>query len=175
MKWWANARSVDPERLQLAQKQFDFYADELKEENPYSKDNDAGRHRKGAPLPGAVRRHRARLRVHAGRSRQDNPPINFNRQFPGSAADRGGNARSARRIFQGRLGFMKDAIQHADRYFSGEQWVLGDQGSANIDRAKLEQDLRARYNADFVKEWRAYIKSALGGALRRPGGRFARS
>jgi len=32
---------------------------------------------------------------------------------------------------------MKDAIAHADRYFNGEQWVLGDQLAGNIDRAAL--------------------------------------
>ena len=55
---------------------------------------------------------------------------------------------------------MKDAIAHADRYFNGEQWVLGDQAAANIDRAALAQGLRDRYFADFVKQWRTYIKSA---------------
>ena len=55
---------------------------------------------------------------------------------------------------------MKDAMTHADRYFSGEQWVLGDLAAANIDRAKLEQDLKTRYYGDFVKEWRIYVKSA---------------
>ena len=61
---------------------------------------------------------------------------------------------------KGGWAFMKDAIQHADRYFNGEKWVLGDQASANIDRVKLEQDLRARYNADFIQRWRTYVKSA---------------
>jgi type VI secretion system protein ImpL len=55
---------------------------------------------------------------------------------------------------------MKDAIAHADRYFNGEEWVLGKQSSAGLDRAKLEQDLRAEYNSDFVKEWREYVKGA---------------
>ena len=41
MKWWTNGRTVDADRAQLAQKQFDFYADQLKEDNPYSKENDS--------------------------------------------------------------------------------------------------------------------------------------
>ena len=61
---------------------------------------------------------------------------------------------------KGGWAFMKDAIAHADRYFSGEQWVLGDQAAATIDRAKLEQDVKARYYGDFLKEWRTYIKGA---------------
>ena len=41
MKWWAGNRGPDADRAALAQKQFDFYATELKEENPFSKENDA--------------------------------------------------------------------------------------------------------------------------------------
>ena len=82
---------------------------------------------------------------------KNNPPINFNRQFPGSAQIVLETHEVPGAFSKGGWAFMKDAIAHADRYFSGEQWVLGDQASANIDRAKLEQDLRARYNADFIK------------------------
>ena len=56
---------------------------------------------------------------------------------------------------------MKDALRHADKYFSGEQWVLGDQTASNFDRAKLEQQLRDRYVADFIAQWRAYLKAAV--------------
>jgi type VI secretion system protein ImpL len=55
---------------------------------------------------------------------------------------------------------MKDAIAHVDRYFNGEQWVLGDQAAANLDRAALAGAIKERYYSDFVKEWRTYIKSA---------------
>ena len=84
-KWWLNARGVDPDRLQLAQKQFDFYAGELQENNPYSKDSDMGAVGKArhylAQFGGMERVYTAML-AEAGK----NPPINFNKQFPGSAA-----------------------------------------------------------------------------------------
>ena len=160
MKWWSGNRTVDPPRLQLASRQFDFYADELQEENPFSKDNDAA----------AIQRARQYLAQFAGAERvyafmlaeagKNNPAINFNRQVPGSAAVVVETHEVPGAFSRRGWDFMKDAIRHADRYFSGEQWVLGDQTSGNIDRAKLEQDLRGRYYADFVKEWRAYIKSA---------------
>ena len=38
---WSATRNVEAERKQLAQKQFEFYADELRLANPYSPDNDA--------------------------------------------------------------------------------------------------------------------------------------
>lgn len=160
MKWWMNGRTMDPERSQLAQKQFDFYATELQEENPYSSQADGA----------AVDKARRYLAQFAGEERvyafmiseagKNNPPIDFNRQFPNAAQIVAEPHIVPGAFSKGGWNFMKDAIAHADRYFNGEQWVLGDQGSANIDRAKLAQDLRARYNADFSKEWRTYIKSA---------------
>src|ERR1039458_6540662 len=160
VKWWAGSRGPEPERVTLAQKQFDFYADELKEANPYSQENDGL----------AVERARSYLKQFAGAERvyafmlaeagKNNPPIDFNRQFAGSAQVVVETHVVPGAFSKGGWAFMKDAIAHADRYFNGEQWVLGDQGAANFDRAALTQSLRNRYNADFVKEWRTYIKSA---------------
>ncbi|HUI53507.1 MAG TPA: ImcF-related family protein [Bryobacteraceae bacterium] len=160
MTWWKNNRTVDPERTQLAQKQFDFYSDELKEENPFSTLNDAA----------AIRRARTYLTQFAGAERvyafmlgeadKNNPPVNFNRQYPGSAQYVLETHEVRGAFSKGGWNFMKDAIQHSDRYFNGEEWVLGPQSAATIDRAKLEQDLRARYNSDFIKEWRLYVKGA---------------
>jgi type VI secretion system protein ImpL len=158
--WWTNGRGVDVDRSQLAQKQFEFYAGELKESNPYSSENDSMAIEKArrylAQFAGAERVYAFMLSEAA----KTNPPIDFHKIFPGS--DR---VVQEPHVVQGAFSkggwaFMKDAIAHADRYFNGEQWVLGDQSSANIDRAKLEQDLRARYNSDFVKEWRDYVKGA---------------
>ena len=140
MKWWPNGRTVDPDRTQLAQKQFDFYSDELKEENPYVKENDTAAIDKArhylAQFAGTERVY-AFMLAEAGKT---NPPINFNRQFPGSAQIVVESHEVPGAFSKGGWAFMKDAIAHADRYFSGEQWVLGDQASANIDRGKLEQD-----------------------------------
>ncbi len=55
---------------------------------------------------------------------------------------------------------MQDAIQHPDRYFSGEAWVLGDQAPPSLDRANLTQQLAGRYVADYLSEWRSFLKQA---------------
>ena len=160
MRWWTGTRTVDPDRVQLAQKQFDFYSEELKEENPFSRENDTL----------AIERARTYLKQFAGTERvyaymlaqadQAGTPINFNRQFPGSA-QAVVDTHDVRGAFsKGGWNFMKNAFGRADQFFSGEAWVLGDQGSAIGDRAKLEADLRARYYNDFVKEWTAYVRAA---------------
>ena len=160
MRWWTTNRTVDQERQQLAQKQFDFYAEELREANPYTDDNDAiavqRARRYLAQFNGAERVYAFML----AEANKSNPPINFNRQFPGSEQTVVEAHEVAGAFSRGGWNFMKDAVAHADRYFGGEPWVLGDQAGGNIDRARLEQDLKTRYFGDFVKQWRAYIKGA---------------
>ncbi len=160
MKWWKNDRTVDDERTQLAQKQFDFYAGELKDENPFSSVNDGA----------AVAHARTYLSQFAGVDRvyafmlseagKNNPPIDFNRQFVDSAKIVVEPHVVPGAFSKGGWAYMKDAIPHADRFFSGEEWVLGKQQVGSIDRAALEQEIRARYNKDFAEEWRKYIKMA---------------
>jgi len=160
MRHWTAGRTVDPQRMQLAQLQFDFYANELKLENPYTSANDSY----------LVDRGRRYLSQFAGSERvyqnmlaeasRNNPPLQFNRRFPGSAETVVDTREVSGAYSKGGWNFMKDAIRHADRYFAGEQWVLGDQAAARPDPAKLEQQLRDRYTADFIAQWRAYLKAA---------------
>lgn len=160
MKWWSNGRTVDPALSQLARKQFDFYASVLPVANPFS-------------IPGdsiaveSARRYLARFagtdRVYAfmlSEAGANNPPINFNKQFPGTAQTVVETHEVPGAFSKAGWKYMKNAIAHADRYFNGEQWVLGNASSGQIDRARLEQDLNERYSADLLKEWRAYIQSA---------------
>jgi type VI secretion system protein ImpL len=157
---WSANRNVDPERMQLAQKQFDFYSEELKTANPFSKENDGAAIEKArrylAQFAGFERVYQAML-VDASKG---NPPINFNRKFPGSAEVVVDAYEVKGPFTKGGWDFMKNAIKNPDRYFSGEQWVLGEQGATSIDRSKLAQQLQERYYSDFINQWRAYLKSA---------------
>lgn len=157
---WSTGRTVDPQRSQLAQTQFEFYATELAAENPYSSSNDGV----------TVEHARRYLSQFAGIERvyqnmlaeasKNNPPIEFNKRFPGSADTVIDPHQVTGPFSKAGWNFMKDAIRHADRYFSGEQWVLGQQAAAGLDAAKLEQQLQDRYTADFIGQWRAYLKAA---------------
>jgi type VI secretion system protein ImpL len=160
MKWWQNGRNADPERQRLAQKQFEFYSDELKDANPFTRDNDSGaieKSRRYLAQFGGAKRLYAYMLSEAAKA---NPPIDYNKVFPGAS-----QAVSEPRVVSGAFskggwGFMKDAMAHPDRYIGGDRWVLGDYATANTDPAKLEQDLKSMYYADFLDAWRGYIKSA---------------
>ncbi len=156
-RWSAN-RNVDPERLQLARKQFDFYSDELKAENPYSTENDAGsveRARRYLKLFGGIDRVYQAMLTEAGKT---NPPINFHQVFPTAAEVVIDRKEVGGAFTKGGWAFMQNAFRDPSRYFAGEQWVLGDQGATSVDAAAINQ-LRTRYQDDFIANWRAFLKS----------------
>lgn len=159
IKAWQAGRDIDEDRVQLAQKQFDFYSDQLKLENPYSSENDSQ----------VVARARNYISQFSGGERvyqfilaeaaKTNPPINFNKKFPGytdTVADR--------TVVNGAFtkagwAFMQDALRNLPKFFSGEQWVLGQENTANLDLGKLGADLRRRYQQDFIGQWRAFLRN----------------
>jgi type VI secretion system protein ImpL len=157
---WAASRQVDPERAALARRQFEFYSEELHLVNPFSSDNDGA----------AVEHARAYLaRFNAVESvyqfmlaeaGKQNPPVNFNRQFPGSAAYLLNDHDVPGPFSLAGWKFMNDAITHARRFFGGEQWVLGDRSYGDLDPERISPELRARYQKDFLANWRDYLSQS---------------
>lgn len=156
---WEEGKKVDAAAAQLVQKQFDFYSEELKFENPFPPANDAA----------AIDRARKYLNQFAGIERvyrsmladaAKSPSLNFNQKFPGSARTVVNNLEVGGAFTKAGWPVMQDAIKHPDKYFSGEQWVLGDQSSNFGDIVKLQDDLRMRYSSDYTDQWRAYLKKS---------------
>jgi type VI secretion system protein ImpL len=160
IQYWPATPALGAEEQQLARAQMDFYANELKRANPYSvaADTAAVAHARDylSKFGGIDRVYQGMLAA-AGKT---NPPIEFNRLFPGSSETvvdphivPGAFTRSG-------FSFMQDALLHPDRYFSGETWVLGDAAAPSLDRSSTTQQLTARYTADYLKEWRAFLNAA---------------
>ncbi len=160
MRWWTNGRTVDVPRSSLAQKQFDFYADELRIENPFSSNQDSGgvaHARKYLEQFAGVQRVYAFMLSEANRRNQ---PINFHKQFPEAAKVVLDRHEVPGAFSKGGWEFMtKDAIPNAAKYFAGEEWVLGKQSGGALDDAELQRAIRSLYYADFLNEWRAYLKA----------------
>ena len=158
MSRWLAGRTLDPERTTLARKQFDFYSRELYIANPYSSDNDSEtvKHARSYLLQAgsAVPIYKAMLTEAARRF----AALNFNKMYPGSAEIVVNNREVSGAFSKGGWAFMQDAINNPDRYFKGEEWVLGDQAAAKMDRAKLIAALKALYYPDFVAQWRDYLR-----------------
>jgi len=160
MNRWAGKRTVDPDRRSLAQKQFDFYSEELKYENPFTSENDTAaieRARKFLAQFAATERIYQFMLAEASRKF---PAINYNKQFAGSAQVILNNKDVSGAFSKEGYPFMQDAIKHFERFFAGEEWVLGPQTSAALDRDKIEPELLARYKADYIGNWQAYLKNS---------------
>jgi type VI secretion system protein ImpL len=157
---WRGAREADTLRAQLAKKQFDFYAQELRESNPY----------RLPPDEPAVVRARSFLSQFAGTERiyrsvlaqalGNLPPVEFERQVPSAS----GIIRDPH-VVPGAFtkegwAAMRRALTDIDRFFKGEAWVVGEQAPAMTDRKKVLDQLRSLYAKDYVNEWRSFLAAA---------------
>jgi type VI secretion system protein ImpL len=159
MKQWLGGRSLDPERSQLAQRQFDTYSRELQFFNPFPERADEA----------AVARGRAFLRQFSGSERiyqfmlaeanKASPSIQFNKKFPGSAAYLVDTYEVPGAFTKSGFAFMQGAFKTVDRFLQGESWVVGEDAQ-QVDKAKLVADLRARYAAEYADHWRRYLRGA---------------
>ena len=160
-QYWLNGRVPDSdEQKQLAQLQFDFYANELRSGNPYSI----------APAMASVNHARSYLASFGGFARiyqqmitaanKAAASIDFNRLYPGSSSVVIDSHVVPGAFTRNGFAFMQDAILHPDRYFSGEAWVLGDQAPPSLDAKALTSQLAGKYLADYQSEWRTFLRSA---------------
>jgi type VI secretion system protein ImpL len=159
MKQWLGGRALDPERTQIAQRQFDTYARELQFFNPFPDKGDAA----------AVAHGRSFLRQFAGSERiyqymlaeasKKSAPIQFNRRFPGSAQYLVDSYEVPGAFTKAGFAFMQDAFKGVDRFLQGESWVVGEDAQP-VDKAKLVADLRNRYAAEYEDQWRRFLRAA---------------
>ena len=160
MNRWSTNRNIDAQRLQLAQEQFGFYSDELKQENPFSSDSDAATVKKAREylkqFEGIERVYAAMLADAAKKSQ----PVNFNRQFPDAVQVVSDGYEVAGPFSKKGYEFMKAALKNPGVYFNGEEWVLGPQAPTKMSTTSLGDQLKARYYSDYIKQWRAYLKAA---------------
>ncbi len=157
---WSASRNVDPERLQLAQNQFDFYTGELQLANPCSSDQDAEAVGNARHYLSQFEGLQSVYQFMLADAAKGGQPINFNKRFPGSAEEVLDGYDVAAAFTKSGWDFMKGALKDPAKYFAGEAWVLGAQSSTAVDRTKLAQQLASMYHDDYVKEWRNYMKAA---------------
>jgi type VI secretion system protein ImpL len=158
--WLKGQQPETDEQAQLAQLQFSFYADELLADNPYHV----------TPVMDAVAHARTYLNSFGGFDRiyqnllaaanQSSLPVDFNHLFPGSSSTVVDPHIVQGAFTRGGFTYMQKAIQHPDRYFAGEAWVLGGQAAPSLQTASLIQQLTKRYSTDFAAQWITFLHAA---------------
>lgn len=160
LKNWPAGQNLDSNGQSISRAQFDFYANELKLQNPYSlqTDSQAREHaREYLNRFGAVPRIYAAMQNAAIKA---NPAVNFYKEHPDSSDVIRAVPEVSGAFTKVGWDFMQDAITHSDRYFQGEDWVLGGTNQAVTNRADLESQIRTMYQADFIKNWQNFVREA---------------
>jgi len=157
---WINGRQIDPERMELGRRQFEFYASQLCRSSNCET----------VPEGRAVTRTRRFLGQFKGPERiyqlmvsdasMKNPGVHFSRRFPGAAGVVVDNYDVPGAFTERGWASMQGALRNSERFFQADDWVLGDRQGGGLDRAKLNADLNATYVADYIRAWRSFLTAA---------------
>ncbi|MCU1292207.1 MAG: ImcF domain protein, partial [Bryobacterales bacterium] len=157
---WTGNQAIDPRKVTLARRQFDFYTAELIEENPYAVSADAQAVTKARQFllqfGGTPRIYQAMLTD----ANSKNKPVIFNQQFPGSSAVVINNLEIRGAFTKPGFTSIQNAIKNPSQYATGEKWVLGDQTSNKEDSTNLPHQIEALYERDYIAAWRDYLRKS---------------
>lgn len=166
---FARGQALDADVTALARRQFEFYAVGLAHENPFPQTADAAVVGRGRDFLGRFAGAEQIYQFMLAEAAKTTPPARLATLAPQAAGviaatDVPGG------FTAGGWRFMQNAFAHADRFFEGESWVVGDAGNARAkDRDAILAELRTRYRGDYVRAWQGYIRSlaiARGGSMR---------
>ncbi|MBV9879090.1 MAG: hypothetical protein JO180_01275, partial [Gemmatirosa sp.] len=157
---WQRGQPTDADVTALARRQFEFYATELPRDNPWPRTADAA----------LVTRTRDFLGRFAGAERiyqymlaeadKTAKPARLAEVAPQAAGIVSAQPEVPGAFTAAGWKFMQDAFGHADRFFQGERWVVGDAGAAQSqDRDRVLAELRTRYRTEYVARWRTFVRS----------------
>ncbi len=159
LKTWATGHDIDKLSTDLAEKQFDFYSEQLQSENPFSSTNDAtavadGRHYLNQ-MTGEAQVY-SQLRAEVDRT---NPSFNFNSRFRGSAEVVVDSMTVEGAFTKSGWTAMHQILRDLPKYLRGEEWVLGSGISSALDLVSLEAGIQSRYQTDYLNQWRAFLRA----------------
>jgi type VI secretion system protein ImpL len=158
-RWRAGRdQQIGDARRNLAKLQFDFYARDLQNGNPYAPAGDAP----------SIARARVYLWNFAGEDRiyrfllseaaRTNPAMTFNGKFPGSSAVVTSTVEVAWAFTREGFKFMLDRIRKQN--IGGEEWVLGPALGQRPDAATLEKGILDHYTQDYIDQWRRVLNGS---------------
>jgi type VI secretion system protein ImpL len=157
---WSQNREADigKDRMDLAKKQFDYYARYLGTANPYSDKGDAdaikGTRIYLSGFKGPQRVYVALL----GETAKQGKPINFNQWAEGSAAVLLSTHPVAFAFSKPGAKYMSDQIAKAN--FGGEKWVLGEYAGQSEDTETMQKGITDLFAKDYIAQWRAVLSTS---------------
>ena len=161
MQRWENNRQIDNNQVNLAQKQFDFYAQNLAEFNPYP--SYANPNERAVFVARAyLNKFKYEAGVYQGMladASKHNASISFDQFFPDGSNIVINKYRVEGAFSKDGFAFFQKQLNNIDEYPGGESWVLGEKATVPQDRTAIADKIQRFYNDDFVKSWRAYLNA----------------
>jgi type VI secretion system protein ImpL len=156
---WSTGKGLDGERMELARQQFEYYSQALITADPYAlnKDTTAVEHARSY-----LRQFNETERIYQNmlnEAGKNSPPLNFNRQYPGSGLVVINSYEIAGAFTREGFATMQNSLQNPERFFGGDGWVLGEKGTLDLSKGALQQQLQTRYYGDFLNQWRSFLKA----------------
>ncbi len=158
-RWSENRETeINKDRMELAKRQFDYYAHNLADGNPYSsKPDDDAVERTRVYLSGfksVQRKYYGMLAIVAKKGK----PKDFNHEFDGSAA-------TVTSTHQVPYAFVKEGenamqLEMHRTNPAGEDWVLGPYKDKSDQTQEMQDGIRDLYTKDYIKEWRTVLKTS---------------
>jgi type VI secretion system protein ImpL len=149
---------IGNDRMSLAKAQFDFYARDLHNGNPFPANGDSGAvdHSRQylSRFSGVQRVYQFLLAEAAKRT----PPTTFNQKFPGTSDAVSSPVEVAFAFTKDGWTFVQDQIRKQN--FGGEQWVLGSYMGQGLDQATMEKGILDLYTKDYIDQWRRVLRGS---------------
>ena len=161
---WSQGRSaLSDERKRLADAQFTFFAEELaRGKNPLPDVTDSS----------AVRKARAFLQqfkngeqiyqiMQSEAAKAGAKSFDFDRTYPNASQVLSASHVVPAAFTRRGWAYMQDtAFKKSDRYFQGEDWVLGGEKLSERERYAIVDTIRVRFRRDYADHWRRLLAEA---------------
>jgi type VI secretion system protein ImpL len=156
---WTEGRDADigKARTDLAKLQFDFYAKDLPNGNPFTPSSEGSTVDHARVYLSGFSGVERVYRFLVGEASKLHPPANFNQQFPGTAEAVTNTVDVAWAYTRDGWKYMQDQIKKQN--FGGEQWVLGAYQGQTVDQATMESGILSRYTSDYIALWRKVMQN----------------
>jgi type VI secretion system protein ImpL len=161
LRAWSDGHNPDAALSELARKQFDFYAEQVRAANPFGSSNDVDT---VARARGYLTKFAATQSIYAAMraaANKQNQPFIYAQKYPEAGGVVANHVEVEGAMTKSGWGFMQEAFKNPQKYFGGEEWVLGSQTAAGVDMNKLAGELRGMYQADYIKVWREYLSKSV--------------
>ena len=157
---WSEGRQgeIGKDRMDLAKRQFDYYAKNLAAGNPYSSnaDGDTVEHARVylSGFKSVQRKYYGMLATVAKKGKA----TDFNQEFQGTAATVASTHQIPFAFTADGAKNMQIEIQRPNPV--GEDWVLGPYKDKSDQTDELRAGIRDLYSKDYIKEWRTVLKTS---------------